>query len=151
MGQVKGKLSVSSNPTETMAPWELRKRLTFAVLGSLSLSDEIPEIIATASVYSAFHELKGKYPKLLGSLYFEMSGSDISCKNLEDILFSLGAFGLVTVENYDFRRLRFDPKDRMVAKEKVCTRMKDDRNLEELEDLSNEFAKIVHSPTNASS
>lgn len=140
----------SAKPTETLSPWELRKRLTFAVLGSLSLSDDIPSIIITNTIYSAFYDLKSRYPKWLGSLYFETSGSTISCKNLEDVLFSLGAFGLVTVENHDFRRLRFEPRDRKIAKEKVCTRMKDDGNLEELKNLSNEFAKIVQAPIDAS-
>ncbi len=144
------KSSESTKPAEALSPWELRKRLNFAVLGSLSLSDNIPSIIVTHTVYSAFSQLKNKYPKWLGSLYFETSGSTVSCKNLEDILFSLGAFGLVTVENHDFRRLRFEPEDRKIVKEKVCARMKDDQSLKELKELSNEFAKIVQTPIDAS-
>jgi len=144
------KPTMSEKPAETISPWELRKRLTFAILGSFSLSDNIPDVIATNVVYSAFHQLKNKYPRWLGSLYFEISGNTMSCKHIEDILFSLGAFGLVTVENHDFRRLRFNEVDRKMTKAKVRMRTENAQSLEELEDLSNEFSKIIQTSIDAS-
>lgn len=133
----------SDGPSEEVTPWEWRKRLTDAVLGSLSLSDDIPERIQTNAIYSAFHELQPRYPHWLGSLYFETSHHATVCKGLEDILFSLGAFGLVTVENYDFKLLRISPKAKEVTKHKVKVRFSNDDRLKELEGLSNEFAKSI--------
>lgn len=135
--------SKSERPPERATPWELQKRLTYAVLGTFSLSDDVPEQIPANRVYTAFYELKPKYPRWLGSLYFQTSKHATVCKGLEDILFYLGAFGLVTVENRDFRCLRFSSKDKAVTRNKIRKQMIKGYNLKELEGLSNDFAKLV--------
>ena len=124
-------------------PWEWRKQLTYAVLGTFCLAEGIPEQMPTEYIYSAFSSLKPKYPKWLGLLHFEISESATTCKGLEDILFSLGAFGLVTVENRDFRCLRFKSDDRKVTRSKMQERIAADSNLKDLEDLSNDFARYI--------
>jgi hypothetical protein len=139
----------SQMPTETITPWEWRTRLTCAVLGSFSLSDDLPEQIPTDLVYSSFQELKQRYPKWLGSLHFQTSKYATVCVGLEDSLFYLGAFGLVTVENRDFRCLRFSSKAKAVTKDKVKQHLASDSSIKELEDLSNDFAKLINSGINA--
>lgn len=147
---MRNKISKSQTPTAPTSPWEWRKRLSYAVLGSFTLSDDLPEEVPTDFVYSAFSTIKPRYPNWLGSLHFETYRSATTCKNLEDILFSLGAFGLVTVENRDFKYLRFSVQDKKVTKDKINKRMVKDGSLKDLKDLSNDFAKSIASQIKAS-
>lgn len=135
--------SNSTVSAEQITPIELRKRLMYAVLGSLSLSDDVPELIPTSRIYSIFQQLQPRYPRWLGPLYFESSKEDIICKDLEDILFYLGAFGLLTVENHDFKCLRFTKKDRIATKDNMKSRIATDKSLQELEGLASAFSKLV--------
>ena len=143
-----GEITEQKLPTEEITPSQWRKRLTYAVLGSLSLSDNIPEQMPSDVVYSVFYQLKPKYPRFLGSLNFQRTKYATGSKELEDILFYLGAFGLVTVENHDFRCLRFSDKDKEATKDNMQKRMANDNSLAELKDLSNDFAKLFRSQTN---
>ncbi len=142
-------MDTKDQPIENMTPCEWRNRLMYTVLGTLSLSENVPELIQNDLVYSAFFQLKARHPKWLGSLHFQTSKYATISKNLEDTLFYLGAFGLVTVENRDFRCLRFSNKDKAAAKNKMQKRIAENADLKELEDLSNEFANLVTEQPNA--
>lgn len=133
----------SKLPAETLTPGEWQKRLMYAVLGSFSLSEDIPEEIPSDRVYTAFSQLKSKYPNWLGSLSFQTSKYSTVSKDLEDALFFLGAFGLVTRKNRDFRCLGFSQEDKAAAKARMQKYIAVDNSLEELEELSSEFAKLI--------
>lgn len=126
-------------------PWQCRRDLTNAVMASLSLQSpgrELPERLFTAKVFDAFNELKGKFPEWLGCLYFEKGPNDVVSRELEEVLFSLGAFRLVTVENYDYRWLRIDPDGKREIKKDLESRFCG-KKLKRLTALSDQFAGLV--------
>jgi len=138
--------ALQMNPTKGLMPWECRSLVTDAVLASFSLQskgNQLPKRIPTSSVFGAFHQLKDKYPEWLSSLYFEKGAEVYVSKQLEDVLFALGAFGLVTVENHDYRYLSIDSEAKRQIKKQVLKRLSKHK-LGVLKAMSNEFAGIVN-------
>ena len=134
-------------PPKGLTPGQWRGRLTDAVLSSFFLQsqdEELPERILTKKVFDAFCRLreKKKYEYWLGGLHFEKGKDTNISKGLEDVLFALGAFGLVTVENHDFRYLRADRESKREIKDQIESRLPDEQ-LKKLRELSDEFAAIV--------
>lgn len=137
--------SLKGSPRMGMTPWEWRVRVTDAVISSFCLQSEsnrLPQRMQTKKVFDAFAKLKNKYPNWLGSLHFEKGADVYISKGLEDVLFSLGAFGLVTVENHDFRYLRINHSSKKEMKKQVEERL-GEPDLKVLKGLSNEFATLV--------
>jgi hypothetical protein len=137
--------SLKKGPPMGMTPWQWRVRVTDAVISSFCLqskSNQLPERMQTRKVFDAFHVLKNKYPNWLGSLHFEKGANVYVSKGLEDVLFSLGAFGLVTVENHDYRYLRVDPGSKKEMKKQVEEHLSEP-DLKVLKGLSDEFASLV--------
>jgi len=134
-------------PPKGLTPWQWRGRLTDAVLSSFFLQSRgksLPDRVRTKDVFNAFYQLRNqeKYLYWLGSLHFEI-GEDVTIsKALEDVLFTLGAFELVTVENHDFRYLRVDPKTRKAMKKQIEARLPA-HQVKQLRELSNEFTELV--------
>lgn len=125
-------------------PWQCRARVTDAVLAALSLQDNadlLPEVIKTEKVFEAFYRLREKYPEWLSCLYFQNRGDSYVSRGLEDVLFALGAFGLVTVENHDYRFLRLDRQTRDEIKKLLLGESRDDLVI--LKKMSNDFAEIM--------
>ena len=132
-------------PILGISPWQWRARLTDAVLGSFSLQSSgntLPESMPSDKVFAAFYKLRNRYPEWLGSLYFEEGHDTLVCKGLEDVLFTLGAFGLVTVENHDYRYLRINREIRKIIKKQIEERSSEQK-LKTLRRLSNEFTRII--------
>jgi hypothetical protein len=104
----------------------------------------MPERIPTSKVFNAFCHLQSnpKYDRWLGSLYFEKEARNCVSKDLEEVLFSLGAFGLVSVENHDYRYLRITDATRRKIRGRVEKSTKPG-DLRVLRDLSVEFSKLV--------
>jgi len=139
---------LQKGPTKGMTPWQHRSRVTDAVLASFSLQSKenpLPDRIPAQKVFGAFCKLKDEYPYWLGSLHFDKGADTYISKGLEDVLFALGAFGLVTVENHDFRYLRADPDTRDMIGKQLEDRLSSDHpdELETLRRLANEFRDIV--------
>ncbi|MBI4288235.1 MAG: hypothetical protein HY671_07410 [Chloroflexi bacterium] len=113
-------------------------------MAALSLQDSghsLPEVIQTDKVFEAFYHLREKYPQWLDCLYFQSQANMYVSRGLEDVLFALGAFGLVTVENHDYRSLKLDNQTRNEIKKHVIAKSSGD--LKTLRKMSNEFAEIV--------
>lgn len=138
---------VASIRQKEMTPWQHRLLVRDAVLASLSLQSEakqLPERIQRRKLFEAFCRLQQhrKYERWLGSLYFEKQAEACVSKQLEDVLFSLGAFGLVTVENHDYRFLKVTPDARNAMRTQLESRSTT-TDLEALKGMSNEFAGLV--------
>jgi hypothetical protein len=138
------KIVASNRTPKEMTPWECRSRVTDAVLASLSLQDSqhlLPSDLETTKVFEAFYQLRNRYPKWLECLYFEGQPGYRISRGLEDVLFSLGAFGLVTVENKDYRFLRLDDNTKAEIKKHVICKLSDDLPI--LKRKSNDFVELM--------
>ncbi|MBI2909465.1 MAG: hypothetical protein HYX92_17610 [Chloroflexi bacterium] len=136
-----GRLAAESGPAKGLTPSQWRARVTEAVLASFSLHS-LPTRMPRDKVFDAFCKLSVTYPDWLGSLYFERAGKSCVSKGIEEVLFALGAFQLVTVENHDYRFLRIEPDTSRQIKEGMKSRLSADE-LRDLEKLSNDFAKLI--------
>jgi len=61
------------------------------------------DLLPIDSVYHGFRDLSKKYPELFNELYFTKAGNIPYSKKLEDVLFFLGAGGVISVENPKFK------------------------------------------------
>jgi len=118
-------------------------RLVDAVLAAFCFQSESHKLrkpMDVQAVYRAFAELRQKYPAWLQDMRFTYGPADTVPISgaLEDILFDLGASGIMSVENPRYKYLKIQaPKLKLIRQAIVQRRSETEQD--ELRQLADEF------------
>ena len=120
--------------------------LVDAVLAAFCFQSEsrkLPPLLNVQAVYRAFAELRRKYPAWLGDLSFTYGPADTVpiSGTLEDILFDLGASGIMAVENPWYKFLKI-PASKLKLIRQVIAQRRDETERDELNRLADEFVHL---------
>ncbi len=120
-------------------------RLVDAVLAAFcfqSESHKLPALLNVQAVYRAFAELRGNYPTWLQDMNFTYGPADTVPVSgaLEDILFDLGASGIMAVENPWYKYLKIPTQKLKIIREAIAER----RNKAERDELKRLADKFCH-------
>ena len=118
-------------------------RLVDAVLAAFCFQSEnhkLHQPLNVQAVYKAFAELRQQHLTWLQDLQFTYGPADAVpiSGTLEDILFDLGASGIMAVENPWYKYLKIKPSKLKLIKEKI-TRRRSESEQEELRRLADGF------------
>lgn len=122
--------------------------LSFLVCGILCLVrfEEIPRQV----VFDAFAKLTSKYPKELEGLSFCFIGGDgnrAHCSKLEDILSSLGCWGIVISCGDKMDHIKIEPETRKRIEDKLKTDYTTEI-IEKVFQLAEEFSNLITDKSN---
>lgn len=117
--------------------------LVDAVLAAFCFQSEdhkLRQPLNVQAVYRAFAELRQKYPTWLRDLQFTYGPADTVPISgaLEDILFDLGASGIMAVENPWYKYLKI-PAQKLRLIRQAITQRRSEPEQEELRHLADEF------------
>lgn len=117
--------------------------LVDAVLAAFCFQSEsrkLPKLLNIQAVYRAFSELRGEYPAWLQDMSFTYGPADTVpiSGTLEDILFDLGASGIMAVENPWYKYLKIPPLKLKLMREAIAQR-RNETEQGELKRLADEF------------
>jgi len=117
--------------------------LVDAVLAAFCFQSESHKLrkpMDVQAVYRAFAELRHKYPAWLQDLRFTYGPADTVpiSGTLEDILFDLGASGIMSVENPRYKYLKI-PASRLRLIRQAIVRRRSETEQDELRRLADEF------------
>lgn len=122
-------------------------RLVDAVLAAFCFQSEREKQYArrlnVQAVYRAFAELRRKYPAWLGELSFTYGPADTVpiSGTLEDILFDLGASGIMAVENPWYKYLKI-PASKLELIRQAISERRNETERDELRRLADEFVHL---------
>jgi len=125
--------------------------LVDAVLAAFSFQTknrELPELLNVQAVYRAFAKLREKYPAWLQDMRFTHGpeGTVPVSGALEDILFDLGASGIMIVENPWYKYLKILPTKLQVIRQAI-SRRRNETDQNELKRLADEFSLLYSEAT----
>jgi hypothetical protein len=120
-------------------------RLADAVLAAFCFQSESPKRrkpMDVQAVYRVFAELRPKYPAWLQDMRFTYGPADTVPISgaLEDILFDLGASGIMAVENPRYKYLRIPPSRLKLIRQAIVQR-RSETEQDELRQLADEFSE----------
>lgn len=120
--------------------------LVDAVLATFCFQSEdhkLRQPLNVQAVYRAFAELRQKYPTWLQDLHFTHGPTDTVPISgaLEDILFDLGASGIMAVENPWYKYLKIPAPKLKVIRQAIAQR-RNETERDELKCLADEFAQL---------
>lgn len=118
-------------------------RLADAVLAAFcfqSESHKLRKAMDVQAVYRAFAELRQKYPTWLQDMSFTYGPADTVPISgaLEDILFDLGASGIMSVENPRYKYLKIEASKLKLIRQAIVQR-RSETEQDELRQLAAEF------------
>ena len=125
--------------------------LVDAVLAAFSFQSknrELPELLNVQGVYKAFAKIREKYPAWLQDMRFTYGpkGTVPVSGALEDILFDLGASGIMIVENPWYKYLKIPPPKLEVIRQAI-SRRRNETEQNELKRLADEFSLLYSEAT----
>jgi hypothetical protein len=134
-------LRLKTDSAEDSSKDELQ--LVDAVLAAFCFQSEgrkLPLALNVQTVYRAFDELRKKYPSWLQDLRFTYGPADTVPISgaLEDILFDLGASGIMAVENPWYKYLRIPARKLRLIKQAIARRRSEPEQ-DQLKHLADEF------------
>ena len=120
-------------------------RLADAVLAAFCFQSESHKLrkskpMDVQAVYRAFAELRQKYPAWLQDMRFTYGPADTVPISgaLEDILFDLGASGIMSVENPRYKYLKIQARKLKLIRQAIVQR-RSETEQDELRQLADEF------------
>ena len=118
-------------------------RLADAVLAAFCFQSESHKLrkpMDVQAVYRAFAELRQKYPAWLQDMSFTYGPADTVPISgaLEDILFDLGASGIMSVENPRYKYLKIEASKLKLIRQAIVQR-RSETEQDELRQLADEF------------
>jgi hypothetical protein len=102
--------------------------------------DEIP--LDTQKIHTAFFEVKKKFPELLDEVLFSTKDVYPYSRELEKVLFRLGASDLISWLNPDFKVLRISEKSKNFIREKILP-LFDRHQQENLKQMGKLFEQLI--------
>ena len=126
-------------------------RLVDAVLAAFCFQSEsrkLPQLLNVQAVYRAFCELRGKYPAWLQDMSFTYGPADTVPISgaLEDILFDLGASGIMAVENPWYKYLKIPAPKLKLIRQAIAQR-RNETERDELKRLADKFFQLYSEVT----
>lgn len=97
--------------------------------------------ISINTMYNSFEKLARLNPKKLSKLSFEKVGDRVLSKDVEEVLFRLGAAGVVSVVNPRYRFMRIEKGSELSKKHII--QLRGERAWDEINALAEQFGKIV--------